>query len=65
MRVRRLTRSTTLSMAVGQYNDLRAALAEEEDARAERNRARHPVDLRWEALADPNSKGSWLHGHHA
>ncbi|GFH34050.1 hypothetical protein SCWH03_02560 [Streptomyces pacificus] len=52
-------------MAVGQYNDLRAALAEEEDARAERNRARHPVDLRWEALADPNSKGSWLHGHHA
>ncbi|MFD8625233.1 hypothetical protein ACFV4E_15275 [Streptomyces hygroscopicus] len=58
-------RLMTLSMAVGQYNDLRAALAAEEEARAERNRARHLVDVRWEALADPNSKGSWLHGHHA
>ncbi|MCL3998996.1 hypothetical protein M4438_36840, partial [Streptomyces lavenduligriseus] len=60
--VRRLM---TLSFAVGQYNDLRAALAEEEEARAERNRARHLVDVRWEALADPTSKGSWLHGFHA
>ncbi|MFJ7201048.1 MULTISPECIES: hypothetical protein [unclassified Streptomyces] len=58
-------RLMTLSLAVGQYNDLRAALAEEEEARAERNRARHLVDVRWEALADPTSKGSWLHGHHA
>ncbi|MGW0844298.1 hypothetical protein ACWD26_29995 [Streptomyces sp. NPDC002787] len=58
-------RLMTLSLAVGQYNDLRARLAEEEGARAERNRARHLVDVRWEALADPNSKGSWLHGHHA
>ena len=55
----------TLSLAVGQYNDLRAALVDEEEARAERDRARHLVDVRWEALADPNSKGSWLHGHQA
>ncbi|MEU0665259.1 hypothetical protein AB0N20_02945 [Streptomyces griseoincarnatus] len=58
-------RLMTLSLAVGQYNDLRAALVDEEEARAERDRARHLVDVRWEALADPNSKGSWLHGHHA
>ncbi|MBB1258315.1 hypothetical protein [Streptomyces alkaliterrae] len=58
-------RLMALSMAVAQYNELRARLAEEEDARAERDRIRHLVDIRWEALADPNSKGSWLHGHQA
>ncbi|MFH9821267.1 hypothetical protein [Streptomyces sp. NPDC017230] len=58
-------RMLALSMALGQYNDLRASLAEEEDARTERDRALHLVDVRWEALADPNSKGSWLHGHQA
>ncbi|TGB03223.1 hypothetical protein [Streptomyces sp. MZ04] len=58
-------RMLALSLALGQYNELRARLAEEEDARAERNRARHRADTLWEALADPNNKGSWLHGHQA
>ncbi|WP_189103656.1 hypothetical protein [Streptomyces kronopolitis] len=58
-------RMMALSLALGQYNDLRSRLAEEEEARAERDRALHLVDVRWEALADPNSKGSWLHGHQA
>ncbi|MFF9870058.1 hypothetical protein ACF1G0_32530 [Streptomyces sp. NPDC013953] len=53
------------SMALGQYNELRARLAEEEEARAGRDRALHLADVRWEALADPNSKGTWLHGHQA
>ncbi|MEU7377179.1 hypothetical protein [Streptomyces albidoflavus] len=58
-------RMMALSLALAQYNDLRAHLAEEETARAERDRALHLVDVRWEALADPNSRGSWLHGHQA
>ncbi|MFI8194375.1 hypothetical protein ACIF8T_37580 [Streptomyces sp. NPDC085946] len=33
--------------------------------RCHRSRALHLVDVRQEALEDPNSKGSWLHGHHA
>lgn len=59
------SRMMALSLALGQYNELRARLAEEETARAERDRALHLVDLRWEALADPDNKGSWLHGHQA
>ncbi len=58
-------RMMALSLAVGQYNDLRAALTAEEEARTERDRALHLVDVRWESLGDPTSKGSWLHGHHA
>ncbi|MFI8944085.1 hypothetical protein [Streptomyces syringium] len=59
------SRMMALSLAMAQYNELRARLTAEEDARAERNRAQHLVDVRWEALADPNNKGSWLHGHQA
>ncbi|MFD9771624.1 hypothetical protein ACFWXE_15085 [[Kitasatospora] papulosa] len=51
--------------AVRWYNALRPALLEEQVARQERDRALHLVEVRWEALADPNSKGSWLHGHQA
>ncbi|MEU8478107.1 hypothetical protein [Streptomyces hygroscopicus] len=58
-------RMMALSLALAEYNDLRARLTEEENTRAERDRALHLVDVRWEALADPNSKGSWLHGHQA
>lgn len=58
-------RMMALSLALSQYNDLRTGLGKEEEARAERNRALHLVDVRWEALEDPTSKGSWLHGHHA
>ncbi|MGK4909681.1 hypothetical protein [Streptomyces albus] len=58
-------RMLLLSLAVSQYNELRAALAKEEEARAERDRALHLVEVRWEALGDPAGKGSWLHGHHA
>ncbi len=47
------------------YNTLRPQLLEEQVAREERDRALHLVEVRWEALADPNSKGSWLHGHQA
>ncbi|WP_327359822.1 hypothetical protein [Streptomyces sp. NBC_01304] len=47
------------------YNTLRSQLLEEQVAREERDRALHLVEVRWEALADPNSKGSWLHGHQA
>lgn len=47
------------------YNTLRPRLLEEQVAREERDRALHLVEVRWEALADPNSKGSWLHGHQA
>lgn len=42
-----------------------APAAAERIAREERDRALHLVEIRWEALADPNDKGSWLHGHQA
>lgn len=51
--------------AVRWYNALRPGLLEEQVAREERDRALHLVEVRWEALADPNSKGSWLHSHQA
>ncbi|MEU3356135.1 hypothetical protein [Streptomyces sp. NPDC037389] len=58
-------RLMSLSAALSTYNGLRTRLAEEDEARAERDRALHLVKVRWDALADPTNKGSWLHSHQA
>ncbi|MEU5668740.1 hypothetical protein, partial [Streptomyces longwoodensis] len=44
------------------YADVRDRLAQEEVARAERDRLLHQVELRWEALS---TASAWLAAHHA
>ncbi|KAB7833576.1 hypothetical protein FRZ00_33530 [Streptomyces mobaraensis] len=63
--VQEMGRLMAIHETVGWYNTIRPKLQEEQAARAERDRTLHLVEIRWEALADPNSRGSFLHGHQA